>query len=348
VDCEIPALKEEEILIRNEYTTLCRSDLNTFSGKRSEKSPTILGHEIVGRVAAFGEAAPRQDARGCQLRTGDRVTWSIFASDPASALSRAGIPQKAEGLFKYGHEKLVPGSTLHGGLSQYTILRPNTVVIKLDETVPLGVAAIINCAGATVAGALRLAGDVGGKTVVVSGVGMLGIVACAMCKVGQAEQIVAIDVREERLAKAKLFGAHETWLGSADAQTGERLPRYLKKANPAHVVLEFSGVAEAMESTLALLGIGGTAVWVGAVHPQRKVQLDAESIVRRLLKLKGLHNYNRQDLIRAAQFFEQHHTEFPFESLVYDGFSLEQVNEAFDFALKSDFHRVGVRIWGVQ
>lgn len=348
VDCEIPTLREEEILIRNEYTTLCRSDLNTFSGKRWEKSPTILGHEIVGRVAAFGEAAPRQDSRGCQLRTGDRVTWSIFASDPASELSRAGIPQKAEGLFKYGHEQLTPGSTLHGGLSQYAILRPNTVVVKLDEAVPLGVAATINCAGATVAGALRLAGDVGGKTVVVSGVGMLGITACAMCRAAGAKRIIAIDIRQDRTEKARFFGADETWLSGADEEPSKRLHRHSRFADPAHVVLEFSGVTAAMEWTLNLLGIGGTAVWVGATHPQEKVQLDAQSLVRRLLILKGLHNYNRQDLIKAVQFFEQHHAEFPFESLVYDGFSLEQVNEAFDFALESDVHRVGIRIWGAQ
>jgi len=47
IDCDVPELKEMEILVRNEYATLCRSDLNTFSGKRTEKSPTILGHEIV-------------------------------------------------------------------------------------------------------------------------------------------------------------------------------------------------------------------------------------------------------------------------------------------------------------
>ena len=49
---EIPALGPGEILVRNEYATLCRSDISTYTGKRIEKSPTILGHEIVGRIAA--------------------------------------------------------------------------------------------------------------------------------------------------------------------------------------------------------------------------------------------------------------------------------------------------------
>ena len=64
ISCPIPALQAGEILIQNEYVTLCRSDLSTYSGKRKEKSPTILGHEIVGTIAAFGPDAPHQDCEG--------------------------------------------------------------------------------------------------------------------------------------------------------------------------------------------------------------------------------------------------------------------------------------------
>lgn len=53
-ECEIPPLKAGEVLVKNEYATLCRSDISTYLGRRIEKSPTILGHEIVGRVAALG------------------------------------------------------------------------------------------------------------------------------------------------------------------------------------------------------------------------------------------------------------------------------------------------------
>src|SRR5262245_40067702 len=101
----VPPLRDGEILIRNEYTTLCRSDMHNFSGKRNEKVPTILGHEIVGRIEEFGPGAPATDTRGAALRVGDLATWGIFASDPLSRLARMGIPQKGDGLFKYGHEQ---------------------------------------------------------------------------------------------------------------------------------------------------------------------------------------------------------------------------------------------------
>jgi D-arabinose 1-dehydrogenase-like Zn-dependent alcohol dehydrogenase len=156
----VPALRPGELLVRNEYTTLCRSDLNTYAGKRIEKTPTILGHEIVGTIEELGPDAPAVDSRGAPLRVGDRVTWAIYASDPCSCLARRGIPQKGEDLFKYGHERITPESNLHGGLSEYCVLRKHTPVIRIDAAIPLPVSALINCSVATVAGALRLAGDV--------------------------------------------------------------------------------------------------------------------------------------------------------------------------------------------
>jgi putative phosphonate catabolism associated alcohol dehydrogenase len=341
---EIPELKKKEILIKNEYTTLCRSDLNTFTGKRTEKCPTILGHEIVGRIAAFGQEATRLDFRDCQLQIGDRVTWSIFASNPTSELSRTGIPQKAEGLFKYGHEQLTQNNTLHGGLSQYCILRPNTHIIKIHDSIPLKLAAIINCAGATVAGAIRLAGSVYGKNVAVSGVGMLGIIACAMCKASGAKRIIAMDIYDKRLETARSFGAHDTRLIHESRASATEVDFQAWNNDPIHTAFEFSGSADAMELTLNQLYIGGTVIWVGATHPQRKVCIDAEAIVRHLLTIRGLHNYNEQDLKTAVEFFEKYHVSFPFEQLIEDRFSLEQAQEAFHYALESNHHRVGVRI----
>ncbi len=201
--CEIPPLKAGEVLVKNEYATLCRSDISTYLGRRIEKSPTILGHEIVGRVAALG--APTSDANGFTLRVGERVTWAIYASDPSSEMSRRGIPKKSPDLFKYGHEQVTPTSTLHGGLAEYTLLRRFTPILPLDEQIPLPAASIINCAVATVAGSLRLAGELQGRRVIVWGAGMLGVIACAMCREKGADEVVAVDINPERLEIAKRF-----------------------------------------------------------------------------------------------------------------------------------------------
>lgn len=339
----VPELRRGEILVRNEYTTLCRSDLNTFVGKRVEKTPTILGHEIVGRIEARGPEAPIRDLRDAELRVGDRITWAIYASDPASALARAGMPQKGEGLFKYGHERISAESHLHGGLSEYCILRQHTPVVRVDAPIPLPVLAIINCAVATVAGALRVAGGVGGRNVLVAGAGMLGIVACAMARVAGAKRVVALDVDDARLAVATRFGVD----GGLKLEPGLGFPidrlTTMFNGEPIALALDFSGSPETMEALLTALGIGGVLVLVGATYPQRPLQLSAEHIVRNLLTVKGLHNYNDKDLVAAVEFMERYHARFPFADLVQDGFSLEEVDAAFDCGVTAGMHRVGIR-----
>ncbi len=336
----IPDLKKGEILIRNEYTTLCRSDLNTYCGKRQEKTPTILGHEIVGRIVAISNDDSLTDARGEQLQCSDRVSWAIYASDPEDELSKIGIPQKASDLFKYGHERITENSHLHGGLAEFTILRKNTPIVKIDEKLPLPVAAIINCAVATVAGAIRLAGEVQGKNVLVSGAGMLGMIACAMSKTKGAKKLAAMDINPERLEIAQEYGAD---FGFVPDEL-EAVKEHFGKSNPFDIIIELSGVKTAIEQTLSTLALGGTAVWVGATHPQPDLSLNAEKMVRNLWTIKGLHNYNQQDFIDAVEFMEHHYQEYPFESMIHDRFTLYQVNEAFEYGMDKNPFRVGIKL----
>ena len=82
---------------------------------------------------------------------------------------------------------------------------------------------------------------------------------------------------------------------------------------------------------------------IGAAFPQRPIQVDAEQVVRRLLTIRGLHNYNLDDFITAISFVEQHHNRFPFADLIEDRFSLVEVDAAFAHAVTSGAHRVGIR-----
>jgi putative phosphonate catabolism associated alcohol dehydrogenase len=338
----VPSPGTGEVLIRIECTTLCRSDLYTYTGKRTEKTPTILGHEIVGRIAAIGPDTPETDCRGAVLRPGDRVTWAIYASDPCSCMARAGIPQKAPDLFKYGHEPITPASHLHGGLADYCLLRRNTPILRIDADIPTAVLALINCSFATVAGALRMAGPVQDRNVLITGAGMLGLVAGAMCHSAGARHVIAADIANNRLQVARDFGFDTTLLlgsGQPSLKTalGQALP-----GEPLHVAIDCSGVPDTMEAMMETLGIGGTAVLIGAVFSQRPLALNAERIVRNIQTLRGLHNYNTDDFIAAVTFLEANHARYPFQQLVQEGFGLEDVDAAFRHALHSGVHRVAI------
>lgn len=335
-ECEIPALREGEILVKNEYTTLCRSDISTYEGRRIEKSPTILGHEIVGRIAAL--SGDMKDLSGKPLTVGERVTWAIYAANPASAMSRRGIPQKSPDLFKYGHEQVTATSSLHGGLGEYTLLRRYTPVLPLPEEIPLPVASIINCAVSTVAGSLRLAGDLSGKRIGIWGTGMLGVVACAMCRERGAAAVIGIDVDKARLDTALRFGATSVCLPEAMTEAGCDLD----------VAIDYSGRVPCMETGVQALAIGGTAVWVGGVCPQEKVRIDSERVIRRLSTIKGLHNYNADDFKEAVAFVSEYWSRYPLAELIYDGFVLDEAEAAFRYAIAHNPYRVGIRIGGTR
>ena len=330
---DVGPIGDHEVLVENLYTTLCGSDLHTYAGKRNEATPSVLGHEIVGRVAALGGQHNGLDHTGAPLQVGDVVTWSIFAADPASDLAKKGMPQKGNNLFKYGHAKVTEGEVFHGGLARYCVLRPYTAIFKIPAGLPLPIAATANCAVATVAGALRLAGDVCGKRVLVTGMGLLGITCLAMCKEAGAAAVVAADISAERLERARSFGADET----VDAAQRPKIAA-------VDGAFDMSGAPDAMEWGVDMLGTGGVAVWVGAVFRERGVQLDAEAVVRRLLTIKGLHNYNYEDLQQALNFLTACFKKYPFGEVVARSYPLVEVEKAFAYALTDKPLRVGIAI----
>ncbi|NIA16156.1 MAG: alcohol dehydrogenase catalytic domain-containing protein [Nitrospiraceae bacterium] len=339
----LPALGAGEVLVRVTACTLCGSDLHTFQGRRSTPTPTILGHEILGEVAELGPSAAPTDLAGDPLAVGERVTWTIGASCGTCFFCEHALPQKCERLSKYGHEAIRREYVFSGGLAEYCHLLRGTGVVCVPDRVPDTVACPANCATATVAAALRTGGDCGGEAVLVQGVGMLGLSACAMARVQGAREVIAVDVDAARLKLAARFGAtRQVLLGDDEAA----LPNAVEDATSGRGVdlaLELSGAASAMAAGGDLLRIGGRYVLVGAVFPGPPFLVSPERVIRRLLSIHGLHNYTPDDLVTAVQFLAHHHDDFPFAELVQSSFPLSDVNAAFDHAIASRELRVLVR-----
>lgn len=343
VERELPTIGSEEVLVKNLYTTICGSDLHTFCGLRHEKTPSVLGHEIVGEVVEVGASHSNLDYIGNVLQKGDRVTWSIFSSDPKSVEALRGMPQKSSELFKYGHAQITDNDAFHGGLADYCILKKNTTILKIPTTIPLSIAATINCSVATVAGALRLAGELKSKRVLITGLGLLGIVCVAMCKDAGAVNIFTADINNERLEQSLDFGADKAYI-LKQGNTVENVSTLSEISGKVDVIFDMSGAAEAMEAGLTTLGVGGIAVWIGAVFHSRNLNINPEQIVRRLLTIKGLHNYNHEDLVYAVNFMGRNYNRFPFEKIIGKEFSLAQGQKAFEYAVNHKPLRVGIRL----
>jgi alcohol dehydrogenase len=356
----IPLIKPGEILVKTLYTTLCGSDIHTWCGRRIEPPHVVLGHEIVGDVLWIDPTHPGTDFRGKSIRVGDRVTWSIFSVPAGIAPPRADMPQKSPSLFKYGHVLADGEDVFNGGLADYCILRSNTALIKIAESIPLPVAATISCAHSTVMGALRVAGDIAGKKVLVFGAGLLGLSCLAMCKEAGAEKITIIDPDPHRLHWGEKFGADaaytfpETSYTFPETSDTSSKPATDKppKAAPAlplpwpeaDIVFDMTGNPQAMKLGIDSLAVGGCAIWIGAVYPAQPVRVDAQMLVRKLLQIRGLHNYNYEDFVNATSFIENNYLKYPFESLVEKEYSLDDIEAAFTFASDKKPVRVGIKI----
>ncbi|MEZ6127154.1 MAG: zinc-binding dehydrogenase [Planctomycetaceae bacterium] len=322
-----PILKPGQWLVRVTCCTLCGSDLHTVSGARSSPTPSVLGHEIIGTVETLPES-PVCDINGQPVRIGDRVTWSVAAACGHCHRCDSQLPQKCESLFKYGHERFSSGRELSGGLAQFCVLQCGTAVVRLPDELPDAVACPANCATATVAAAVRSAGSLTGRRVLVLGAGMLGLTTCAMADAAGALTVCLSDPDQQRRRRGVDFGATETTSTVA--------------SDDFDCVFEMSGNAAAVEAAVHAAGIGGRIVLVGSVSPCRPAAVDPERIVRRLLMICGVHNYRPDDLVTAVNFLNQHHQRYPFAELVECSWPLSQVNAAFSSALQHRPIRVAV------
>jgi alcohol dehydrogenase len=334
---QVPVLKAGEILVKTLYTTLCGSDIHTYCGRRIEPPHVVLGHEIVGEILWIDPTHSCKDFRGESIKVGDKITWSIFSVPAGITAPRADMPQKSPSLFKYGHVLAEGEDVFNGGLADYCILRSNTALIKIDAAMPLKVAATISCAHSTVMGAIRVAGDIAGKKVIVFGAGLLGLSCLAMCKEAGAAEISITDIDPGRLHWGGKFGATAAY----PYPEGGELPLPWREAD---IVFDMSGNPQAMKMGIDSLAVGGVAIWIGAVFPAKPVEVDAQKIVRKLLQIRGLHNYNYEDFVNATAFIEGNYNKYPFEDLIEKEYSLDDIEEAFTFASNSKPVRVGIKM----
>ncbi|HEV3327463.1 MAG TPA: zinc-binding dehydrogenase [Puia sp.] len=357
----IPFIKPGEILVKTLYTTLCGSDIHTYCGRRIEPPHVVLGHEIVGDILWIDPTHPGTDFRGEPITIGDRITWSIFSVPAGITPPRPDMPQKSASLFKYGHVLAEGEDVFNGGLADYCILRSNTALIKISASIPLKVAATISCAHSTVMGALRVAGDIAGKKVLVFGAGLLGLSCVAMCREAGAAQIGIVDPDTTRLAWGEKFGADAAFTFPESAASTSREPTTAASHEPttsashgatspplpwpeADIIFDMTGNPQAMKLGVDSLAVGGCAIWIGAVYPAQPVPVDAQMLVRKLLQIRGLHNYNYQDFVKATVFIEKNYRRYPFETLIEKEYHLDDIEEAFTFASINKPVRVGIKI----
>ena len=309
-----------EVVVEISLATICGSDLHTYSGRRVEPVPSILGHEGVGRVIAAGSGRERW--------LGKRITWiSSAGCGNCAACTEWDLPQKCGSVFKYGHAPVRDGCGLNGTYASHILLRAGTHLVEVPEQVSDAAAAPANCSLATMANVTEFL-PVPCNTAVIQGAGLLGLHGCALLRAAGVRRVLLVDPDESRLGHVGEFGGEP----STSAEVASRC---------ADVVIEVSGSASVVNEGLRMLRPGGHYLMVGMVHPDSALAITGEAIIRGCVTMRGFHNYAPRHLDRAIAFLGA--STMPWETLVSPPVPLGRLDDGFALAAGKKWARVAVR-----
>jgi S-(hydroxymethyl)glutathione dehydrogenase/alcohol dehydrogenase len=275
-DLEIQAPGPGQVCVRVAHCGVCHSDLSLADGTFPGPLPIVLGHEAAGVVDALGPGVEG-------LSPGDPVVltpcppcgacyWCV-RGEASLCVESAGIQTNA---FPDGHTGLSRrGQTVYrgvnvAGFAEYAVL-PARGAVRIPVDVPLDVACVIGCAVQTGVGAvLNTARVEPGATVLVLGLGGVGLSAVQGARIAGAARILASDPLPERREVAKRFGATDL-LDPANDDIVERA-RAITGVGVDYA-FETAGRGGLVETGVAAVRNGGTVVCVGAPGLGDAIQL---------------------------------------------------------------------------
>lgn len=318
-----------EVLVKVRMCTICRSDVHSYLGHRPNPTPGVLGHEIIGTIVALGAGMTR-DMRGDPLAPGQRITWSEYFIPGDNFYTEVlDLPQKSPGVDKYGHMAVTTEPHHHGGFGQYCYIVPRSWILCLPDELSDEEATPVNCGVATVICVTERAEIRMGSTVVVQGLGLLGLYASAIAKARGARLVIGIDNVAARRELGRKFGCDHVFDPGAMSEADlVKSVRSLCKPEGADAVIEVCGYPQVIPSGIQMLRTGGRYVLGGVVNPDSIVAIDVNLILRKLITLVGVHNYHPRHLIEALDFVTVNRQRFPFKELVDGRYALGEVGRA--------------------
>ena len=206
-----------EVMVRLAASGLCHSDEHLVTGDIPVTLPVVGGHEGAGVVESVGpgvtSVVPGDHVVLSFLPACGRCRWCSTGHQNLCDLGMhllAGVPI-ADGVHRFSSKGRGLGTMcLLGTFCPVTVVHESSVV-KIDESIPLHVAALVGCGVTTGWGSAVYAAEVQpGETVVVVGAGGVGINAVQGAKLAGAKRIVAVDPVEFKRDTAMLFGATHT------------------------------------------------------------------------------------------------------------------------------------------
>ena len=326
---------DDDILIENKAAGLCASDAGQLSGnKPGILFPLIAGHEGAGKVLEVGKNITH-------LKPGDHVATcavgecgvcptcqdTLTNMCPTSAKAGLAAAYAPSTHFSYGGEAVAltaPGATF----ATHTIC-DSAYVTKISEEVPFEVAALLGCAVMTGVGSVINTAQVRpGSTVVVFGLGGVGLNVVDGARMVGAERIIGVDVNPDKEATARQFGLTDF----VNAKEQDDVPAYIRDLTNggADFAFECSGIKPLVRQAIDCTHPDWGSITLVGIPSDAEFDLSLRDILSgRVLtgsyfgKMKG-----RTGLAQLAQWYQE--GKLNCDKLVSDRIALADINDGFD------------------
>jgi threonine dehydrogenase-like Zn-dependent dehydrogenase len=325
----LPKLREGDILVKIEAAGVCGSDVHMWEGRDPRtRLPMILGHEGAGEIADMkGE---KRDVYGVPLKTGDKVLWSRGVTCGHCYFCKVKTdPSLCPHRFVHGiHTSCAEPPYLTGNYAQYLLLDRRSDFFRVEKDIDLATLVPASCSGATTAHAFDLSGLQSGDSVLVQGVGPLGIFAVAFAHSLGASQIIVVGGTEARLKVCHSFGA--TLLLNRHRLSMEERRKIILEVTGGRgvdVAFEMAGEPEALKEGILSVRNGGRCITAGFGEPHGRIELDCfQDLGRKNLRLQGVWVSETRHTHMALQLVFTRLNDFA--RLITHRFPLNQADEA--------------------
>ena len=334
-DVELEGPGPGELLVRIDAAGLCHSDLSVVNGDRPRPLPMVLGHEATGIVEAIGDTGDER------FSMGDRVVLVFLPSCGECAQCATGETYLcAAGAAANGHGELLRGGTRlhdqaggkllhHLGVSAFAthVVVDRRSAVKIDPQVPPNIAALFGCAVLTGVGAVMNSAKVRpGESVVIYGLGGVGLAALLGAVASGANPIYAVDPFEQKRDLALELGAFAAF---APDRAGEEIKQGLPSG--VDVVIETVGKAAVLSTAYGVGRRGARVVTVGLPNPADMLSIPAVSLVADAKTLIGSYmgsSVPARDIPRYIALWRA--GKLPVEKLLTSVSPMQDVNDLLD------------------
>jgi L-iditol 2-dehydrogenase len=345
---------------------ICGTDKHTYQGYTTQYAgtsaarqipfPIIQGHENVGTIAAIGGDGSYADFEGTPLRVGDRVVVGANVVCGTCYYCRHDYPYYfCERMVDYGNNMSAADPPhLFGGWSQYLYVVPGSFLVRVPDEVPDEVAVLTEIMAVTVGldrakqfSAVPNEAFLFDDTVVVFGVGPLGLCHVMKARMLGAGTIVAVDLSGFRLDMARRLGADHA-LDAAATTAADRLDavRNLTRGRGADVVVECAGVPHVIPECLDMLRVGGMLIEAGnfsdlgdvAINPHRH-------LCSKNVRIVGVGGEEAASYGPSLRQLARYMRRYPVREIVTHRYGLHAVDEAVRISVAPESMKVVVDPW---